>query len=174
MKTAIFVIIAIICTWFATTKLSIEMPFVPEVTIEIPEQAEIPKITIEPPTEKETPLPPSVHIENLEYRIFELINRERIDNRLHSLTWSDYWHKLAQRHSEEMSATGEFEHSELNCFENIFQGIGYDHSVIPEITIETWMGSPGHKANLLEKRVHTCGIGIAMINNIAYVTYMAD
>lgn len=146
------------------------MPWVPEVTITVPNEPKTPDTELEPPAIIE----PIDNIKALEQALFALINQERINTGKRTLLWSDYWHRSARKHSEVMAATGEFEHSVLNCYENIFRGEHYELAEIPKVALETWMDSPGHRANLLTNGVYKCGIGLAKGNGFIYATYMAD
>ncbi len=180
MKTAILVILAILCTWFITSNLSIEMPLVPEVTVTIP-----PEIRLFTPDAGEDKakeiVPPKENIfEELPYfqdkrhifaqTIFLYVNAARADEGVHRLIWSEELHMKALVHCNYIVSSGEFEHSSENVFENLFLG---PIDILPSEIVSTWMKSPGHRANILESRVSSCGVGAIETEGIIFVTYMA-
>ncbi|HEU0287388.1 MAG TPA: CAP domain-containing protein [Nocardioidaceae bacterium] len=74
------------------------------------------------------------------------------------------------RWSEHLAASGDFEHQNLNVIfrrcdgarsagENIARG-----GVSPRATVRLWMNSPGHRANILNRRYTHLGVGAAARN----------
>lgn len=113
-------------------------------------------------------------LSNTEKEIFNLINITRNYGGLHTIKWSKNLHSLAQEHSQWMAQTGIFKHSNYNVYENIFYSEGYNLNQIPRTTVEGWLESPGHRANLLNSYISHCGIGIAKNGNKVYITYCAE
>lgn len=169
MKTLIIVILAVCCTWFVAQWLPTPADLLDSGADRIPSGPEAPNLP------KPTPeINDHVNIEELELQTYELINRERLEAGLGVLDWNEYWHEKAREHSEYMEETGDFKHSTLNTHENIFCAEFYEVVDAPAWAIVNWMDSPGHKANLLEKSISSCGIGIAGRGDTYYVTFMAD
>lgn len=183
MKSAIIAILVGLCVWFASTWIpspsEIFNPHSNNVSNVIEKPA--PAITTEPqkPPQQIVPPPPiqipQLTITEAETQLFNLINAERQKAKLDPLSWSDYWQQKARRHSEYMAKTGNFEHSDFNCYENImYSPWGRTLTEFPELTIKGWMDSPGHKANLLNLYIRICGIGIAQKDDTLYATFMAN
>ncbi len=78
--------------------------------------------------------------------------------------------RIAVRWSEHLAASGDFEHQHLNVIfrrcdgarsagENIARG-----GVSPRAMVRLWMNSPGHRANILNRRYTHLGVGAAVRN----------
>jgi uncharacterized protein YkwD len=76
--------------------------------------------------------------------------------------------RIAVRWSEHLAATGDFEHQDLGVIfnrcpratsagENIARG-----GVRPRQMVRLWMRSPGHRANILNRRFTHLGVGAAV------------
>ena len=195
MKTFLIIIFTIVATSFISTQYNLTFPFpTPETPSPIPSQPpflpykspELPQIKPEIIPENPIPIipenpipiipePDELNIYDVELSVFELINRERIKVSAPTLIWKKYSHAKAREHSEYMAKTGDFEHSALNFYENIFMITISGNTDLPYEAVNSWMNSPGHKSNLLTKDIKAAGIGIAISNQgRAYITYMAD
>lgn len=140
----------------------------PPLTEPTPEPAPSPAPVPAPEIEKPT-------IDELERRIFDLINKKRLENDKPTLSWGKYLHEKARAHSEYLALTRKFEHSDYDYFENIYQGIGISEYRLHESVVGTWMKSPRHKANLLNRELSTGAIGLAFgENRRVYVTFLAN
>ena len=113
-----------------------------------------------------------------EYRIFDLINRERGRNRLGQLHWDDELAELARSYSEKMADQKFFSHYDSagetvvqraeqrrirgweRIGENLFETRGLED--IPAFALRGWMKSPTHRSNILDSGWTTTGIGIAV------------
>jgi hypothetical protein len=90
-----------------------------------------------------------------------LINLERKRRGLRRVQWSGDMYKLAKSHSKKMAKAGRLFHTRrfaLRGGENISGGKGH-HS--PKDFVRNWMGSPPHRAWLLDPRVKTAAVGIS-------------
>lgn len=114
------------------------------------------------------------YLSEVEYQTFALINQLRIENGKPLLQWSEYYHTLAQEHSKYMAEMNEFEHSSVGVYENIFMSENVGIQELPGRTVQSWMNSPGHKANILELEIHSAAIGVWVDGRRNFVTYMAD
>jgi uncharacterized protein YkwD len=110
-----------------------------------------------------------------ENQVMELTNRERQAAGAGVVTWDLRLGAAAQGHAANMAAQDRADHvldgktpaqritEERYAYswesENIYwgQGAGFDS---PEAAVRWWMGSPGHKANLLDSRVQHIGVGV--------------
>jgi uncharacterized protein YkwD len=110
-----------------------------------------------------------------------LINRERVHHGERPLRPNRRIRRAAQAHSESMAARDYFEHvgprgqtplarmravgyvsSSHDAYEvgeNIAWGTLY--LATPRAIVATWMASPGHRANILDRRYRETGIGVA-------------
>ena len=114
-----------------------------------------------------------------EKEVLRLINKERENQGLQPLDWCPDLAKAAQTHAEDMSSDGYFSHisydridgrlievslpkerllsfSTRACAENIAQG-----QQEPRDVVAGWMGSDGHRANILARDHRLCGVGYA-------------
>lgn len=111
----------------------------------------------------------------LESLLFTALTRYRIEEGVKGIPISGYWQEKAKEHSQWMADNGRFEHSQLNNFENILLYTGWEsEKVICKTAMESWKGSAGHNANLLEKGLNTCGLGVVQDGSCVFITFMAD
>lgn len=106
-------------------------------------------------------------------RIFDLTNAERRKAGLRPLARSSCLTASAQKWSERMSTEGRLRHSDLRSWmrtcnlrmagENVAMG-----GRTAERTVQMWMNSPGHRANILNPRYTQLGVGWAA--NGSYAT----
>jgi uncharacterized protein YkwD len=111
-----------------------------------------------------------------EKRVMELTNAERQRANLTLLTWDLRLGAAAQGHAANMAAQDRAEHNldgktpvdrmaaELYSpmswvSENIYWGQGAGHDS-PEAAVQWWMGSAGHRANILDARLKHIGVGV--------------
>lgn len=93
--------------------------------------------------------------------VHHLINEERRKRGLPHVYWSKEMYRLAKDQSNKMAKAGFLFHSNryaLQGGENICGGKGY-HSA--KDFVRNWMGSPRHRAWILDPRVKTAGVGIS-------------
>ena len=111
-----------------------------------------------------------------------LINSERTSRGLRALRSSEHLRKAATGHSQSMVRNSFFDHISpagstllsrvrrgtrylrgaraYALGENIAWGSG--EYATPRETVKNWMGSPGHKRNILNRRFRHIGVGIAI------------
>lgn len=116
-----------------------------------------------------------------ERTIGELANRERNLRGAASLTWDSRLQEIAKSHSQDMAMNNYFSHDNLvgdgpiergseagyrcpgskyiGLGENIYFGPSGWHDE-PADAIESWMESPGHRANILNRGYSRVGVGI--------------
>ncbi len=112
--------------------------------------------------------------------IHQSINEERTDRGLAPLSWNVKIAQAAHNHSTDMASRNYFQHDSpegydfswrysqvgFSCSghsaENIMSLNGYrsDYS-IATVTVNGWMDSPGHRANILSPYFQSEGIGVA-------------
>ena len=108
----------------------------------------------------------------LEQRVFELVNIERRNHGLSELVWDNRLGNAARAHSEDMARNNYFDHTGRDgsshrdriaragltsvgiTGENIAMG-----QTTPEAVMQSWMNSPGHRANILNPNVNHVGVG---------------
>jgi uncharacterized protein YkwD len=126
-------------------------------------------------------VPSSSNISQVKHATLCLLNRERAALGLRKLKTSAPLARAARRYSATMVRDDFFDHvspsgstlverirktsylSDAGSFalgENLAWGTGY--LATPAKTMEGWMNSPGHKANVLQPRFREIGIGIAL------------
>ena len=63
----------------------------------------------------------------------------------------------------------------IGVAENIFHGYGLAYSTMPpasvaQVAMESWMGSSGHRANIIDRAYTKEGIGVAVVGRTVYFT----
>jgi uncharacterized protein YkwD len=133
------------------------------------------RITIKPESNERIELP--FKVENyrprpdLEAEMLELVNRERIAQRLKPLDPDPEMTEVARRHSADMFSRGYFSHNtpenktpfdRMREAEVRFRTAGENLALAPTLQIAHTglMNSPGHRANILEPKFGRLGIGI--------------
>lgn len=111
--------------------------------------------------------------EALEKKVLELVNAERAVYGIKPLVWNDKLAKVAREHSRDMIERGFFSHENPDgkspfdrlrdanirytcAAENIAAG-----QSSPEMAVEEWMNSEGHKMNILNPSLTALGVGMA-------------
>jgi hypothetical protein len=104
--------------------------------------------------------------------IISLTNDERTRSGLNTLTLNDQLTRAAEAKAQAILASQTFDHT-INGqkFSSWIRATGYQYSLVGEnlaidfVTSEgvmrAWMGSPEHRANLLENEYSNIGVGIA-------------
>ena len=136
------------------------------------------------------------YIQDITTKVHELINEERASHGLRSLSWNAKLAQASLNHSTDMAKREYFEHDSpeghdfswrysqvgFNCAvtqgnliygggENIMYLDGYyGVDTIASETVEGWMNSPGHRANILTSYFQSEGIGVGISYNEVYVT----
>jgi hypothetical protein len=125
---------------------------------------------------EQTPPPTSAPTQDndaaeFEREVFRLVNEVRAEEGLSHLRWNDILAGLAREHSIDMYTRNFFSHTcpdGLGPFNRMRHG-GYDSSQAaenlamgqrtPESVMNSWMNSPGHRANILNPNLTEIGIG---------------
>lgn len=117
----------------------------------------------------------------VERKVFELINRQRAENNLTPLEWSDEVAKIARLHSENMAKYKFFSHLGQDGLtaverassikwrligENIGMTRGFENPA--QVACDGWMKSLGHRENLLNGNWQETGIGVAIAADGTY------
>ena len=128
-----------------------------------------------------------VHIEYLpdvEQQVFELTNEVRQEHYLMPLMQDTTLINIARAHSDDMLERHYFSHvspdgksiqdrvapaysrSLSRAGENIWGGHGYDYSdstLMARVIVDSWMASPGHRANILNPNYNYMGVGVSVM-----------
>jgi uncharacterized protein YkwD len=126
-----------------------------------------------------------VHIQYLkevESKVFQLTNKVRRDHHLMPLLRDTTLIALARAHSADMLQRNYFSHvtpdgksiqdrlvpsysrTLSRAGENIWGGHGYDYSnstLLARVIMDSWMSSPGHRANILSPDYNYLGVGVS-------------
>jgi uncharacterized protein YkwD len=144
----------------------------------------------EPPTLVPTQTPNQVQpssvnmtVSEFERRVFELTNLERTSRGLSALTWDDNLAAAARAHSDDLAENNMTGHtgSDGSSPEERArrQGVSVTYSGenvtyrcwTPEEAVESWMNSPGHRANILNSGHTHLGVGFAHLPGSQWSTY---
>jgi uncharacterized protein YkwD len=119
-------------------------------------------------------------------QIFRRVNQERSRRGIDELEWYEPLAAEARLHSYNMVARWFFAHEDpirgdlvkrlqaagirwRSCAENIFNMRGYPD--LASAAMEGWLGSPGHRENILAARFTHTGVGAALrVDGTYYVT----
>lgn len=111
-----------------------------------------------------------------EFQIFQLVNTERYKNHLENLEWDDKLAEMARDYSQKMARENFFEHADPNgktivdrakdwhiknwskIGENLFFSGGVKN--FDTLSVRSWMKSPTHRQNILDRSWTATGIGI--------------
>jgi uncharacterized protein YkwD len=116
---------------------------------------------------------PAINASAYEQQVLSLTNAQRTANGCPALTWNNALGSVARAHSQDMAAKNYFDHNTLNgttpaqrltaagytyrqMAENIAAG-----QATPAAVMSSWMGSAGHKANILNCALTELGVGYA-------------
>ena len=132
-------------------------------------------LTVEPDSNERVTLPFTVTSSrprpDLEKRMLDLVNSERLANGLQPLAPDPELTEVARRHSADMFARGYFAHDTpegLSPFDRMkdanirFLAAGENLALAPTVSVahNGLMNSPGHRANILRPQFGRVGIGI--------------
>jgi uncharacterized protein YkwD len=122
--------------------------------------------------------------EQMERRVFDLVNAERASNGLTPLMWIDKAADAARSHSEDMAANRYLSHYDLHGRKvsqraedaglNDWRWLGENiawlsgHSDPTNRVVENWMRSKGHRENILQQNFNQSGIGMAVSSDGKY------
>ena len=133
-------------------------------------------ISSDPPTMSTvttTMASPIVTITADEQLMLDVVNRERMERDLNSLSWCAALGRAATTHSRDMAARNFFEHVNPDGLEvsdraetqgyryrSVGENIAVGQRSVTEV-MEGWMDSPGHRENILSDDYTHFGLGIA-------------
>ena len=121
------------------------------------------------------------NIYEVEREIYRLTNIERARVGLHPLIWCDYLAEAARSHSDDLVANNIMGHigsdgstvlirvqrtnsTMTYVGENVTTAVGGS----AESALNSWMNSPGHKANLLHAGYTHIGVGFSYVEGIGF------
>jgi uncharacterized protein YkwD len=125
------------------------------------------------PTEIPTPTEQPINVSLVEQQIFNLTNIERVNNKLRPFNWSNAVAAVARAHSVDMRDRNFFAHVNpdgIDPFQRMrIGGIKYNGAAeniarggrSAEQLVQGWMNSPPHRANILNPKLGTLGVGVA-------------
>jgi len=115
-----------------------------------------------------------INEEDIEQAIFRLVNKERQNNGLNKLEWSDNLHWAAKDHSQHMATIKRLEYSERSYWQGIFQAAGYSTlDRIANAALIIWEESLRYEGHFLCKGAKYGAIGVSKSGDIFYITYFA-
>ena len=126
----------------------------------------------------------AVYISELEHRLLELTNVERVRHGLNPLVWNDGLARAASRHSRDMARNDFVSHTGSDgagpgarAIQEGVTGMVYVAENIaagtrtPERTIEAWMSSEKHRNNILNTRFRYFGASIYSLEGSQWGVY---
>ena len=108
-----------------------------------------------------------------EQQVLTLTNAQRAATGCPALTWNSTLASVARAHSQDMAAKGYFDHNTLSGTTSAqrLSSAGYAYRLMaeniaagqatPSAVMTSWMGSAGHKANILNCSLKELGVGYA-------------
>jgi len=145
-----------------------------------------PTATVPGPAATPTPTatPSSSGPSEFELEVFRLTNQQREANGMPALTWANELWCASRRHSNDMATNNCFSH--YGCLDNSspwqrISDCGYQMTTggenvaggfsTPASVVQGWMGSDGHRANILNPNFREFGVGYAYNQNSTYGHY---
>ncbi|NEQ97332.1 MAG: CAP domain-containing protein [Cyanothece sp. SIO2G6] len=132
---------------------------------------------IEPSQGDEPATPSSLTTPEFATEVLELTNQFRAENGLDPLSFNQDLAEAAQDHAEDMAQQDFFSHTGedgSSVLERVRE-TGYDPRAVgeniaagqttPEQVVQAWIGSPGHRANLLNETFTELGVGYEFLKN---------
>lgn len=131
------------------------------------------------------------YLPEVERGIFRLTNAVRRKEGLPALTWDAALARVARSHSADMLVRGYFRHESPEgrtpherakdgtpyalaaSGENLWGAQGdqpLEPERLPRIIVDTWLASPGHRANILNPAFTDLGVGVAQRGNAIRAT----
>jgi uncharacterized protein YkwD len=125
-----------------------------------------------------------LHLNEVERRIYQLTNAVRRQHHLSPLSKDTALVATARAHSDDMLRRNFFSHVNpdgktpqariapayartiARSGENIWGGHGYDYSdgkLMARVIVDSWMTSPGHRANILNPNYTYLGVGVSAL-----------
>ncbi len=122
------------------------------------------------------------YLKEVERKVTQLTNDVRQDHHLMPVERDTDLVDIARCHSDDMLKRNYFSHVSPDgkspqdrivpaysrtlsrAGENIWSGHGYDYSdctLMARIIVDSWMGSPGHRANILNPNYNYIGVGVS-------------
>jgi len=120
---------------------------------------------------------------DVEMQVYSLTNVERAANGVHPLAWNDLLGNAARDHSRDMGTRDYFSHDspEGRTPGDRVTAAGYNWSAVgeniaagqatPAAVMQSWMNSPGHRANILSTNYCDLGVGYAYVSGSRYGHY---
>ncbi len=125
------------------------------------------RIPLPRPTQAPAPVaPPGSALTAFADDVLALVNAERAAAGLSALRRSTCAEGFAVRWSQQMAASGAFEHQALSPLLSGCRARGAGENIAygartPDELMAMWMGSPGHRANILRASFTHLGVGVA-------------
>jgi len=114
-------------------------------------------------------------LDKITRKVVRLTNRERKRKGIDKLSFNSKLQKAAQSHADDMDRTGRYlahDSSDGRVLRDRIDAVGYDWSYIsenaavgqasPKAVVQSWMNSPGHRANMLDPEIQEIGVGYAI------------
>ncbi len=122
------------------------------------------------------------YLKEVEHKVTQLTNEARQDQHLMPLSRDTTLIDIARAHSDDMLKRNYFSHNSPDgktikdrvvpaysntlsrAGENIWSGHGYDYSdptLMARVIVDSWMSSPGHRANILNPNYNYVGVGVS-------------
>ena len=123
------------------------------------------------------------NLDTITRKVVRLTNRERSRKGLDKLSFNSKLQKAAQSHADDMDRTGRYlahDSSDGRVLRDRIDDVDYDWSYIaenaatgqasPKAVVQSWMNSPGHRANMLDPEIKEIGVGYA-IDDVSATPY---
>lgn len=146
--------------------------------------SEKPDTTPDDPSSSEKPSIPSGDYALFQQEVVDLVNQERTNRGLNPLKFNSELSNVATVKSQDMIDKNYFDHTSptygspfdmINQFGISYTAAGENIAMgqkSPQQVMDSWMNSPGHKANILSKDFTEIGVGIASNGSSLYWTQM--
>jgi len=113
--------------------------------------------------------------EDVEQAVFELVNKERIENGLNEREWGENIYKWALANSRNMATNKQLEYTEYIGWQDVFWATGYGTADrIANAALTIWKNHQHYERSFLNAGDHYAAVAVYKLGEIFYITYVAD
>ena len=111
----------------------------------------------------------------IEQAVFELVNKERVENGLSARKWGENIYKWAIANSRMMAQNKQIEYTEYIGWQDVFWAARYGTAdQIAKAALTIWKNQRNYERSFLNAGDHYAAVAVHKSGEIFYITYVAD
>ncbi len=119
--------------------------------------------------------PAPITAEDVEQALFNLVNKDRIDNGLDEQLWGKYLYKWARANSTNMATNKRIEYSDFASWQEVQWATGYDTTdEMAEAVMTMWRNTRNYERYFLNINATYGAVAVYESEEIYYITYIAS